>query len=261
MKRIRRYRAIGLAVIALTVSLVSAAPMLRAQDITIKDPGEFNAYVKASSQGSPRAKAAQLESFLQRYPDSAVKAPVLDMLLDTYYRGLNDPENALSAASRLLEADPNNMKAILISVVSLKNKCTETGDAQACDDAAALARRGLEAPKPTGVSANDWNQTIATTYPIYRSAIALGRPEAPASEPAPMASPPASTQRQYEEVPPPPPPPADTPPPTISIGQTVDQVITGFGPPLKIARLGIKEIFYYKDMKVTFMEGKVSDVE
>jgi len=25
--------------------------------------------------------------------------------------------------------------------------------------------------------------------------------------------------------------------------------------------LGVKEIFYYKDMKVTFTDGKVSDVE
>ena len=62
----------------------------------------------------------------------------------------------------------------------------------------------------------------------------------------------------------PPPPPADAPapsPPTIAIGQTMDQVTTGFGEPLKVARLGPKVIFYYKDMKVTFTNGKVSDVE
>ena len=43
----------------------------------------------------------------------------------------------------------------------------------------------------------------------------------------------------------PPPPPSDTPPPTISIGQTMDWVTTGFGQPLKVANLGGKAIFYY----------------
>ena len=59
----------------------------------------------------------------------------------------------------------------------------------------------------------------------------------------------------------PPPPPADTPPPTIALGQIEDQVTAILGQPLKAARLGAKVIFYYKDMKVTFTNGKVSNVE
>jgi hypothetical protein len=59
----------------------------------------------------------------------------------------------------------------------------------------------------------------------------------------------------------PPPPPADSPPPTIAIGQTRDQVTAAFGQPVRIAKLGVKEIYYYKDMKVTFTNGKVSNVD
>jgi hypothetical protein len=59
----------------------------------------------------------------------------------------------------------------------------------------------------------------------------------------------------------PPPPPTDAPPPTIAIGQTMNQVTAGFGQPLKVANLGGKVVFYYKDMKVTFVNGKVSNVE
>jgi hypothetical protein len=59
----------------------------------------------------------------------------------------------------------------------------------------------------------------------------------------------------------PPPPPADAPPPTIAVGQTKDQVTTAFGQPARMAKLGAKEIYYYKDMKVTFTNGKVSNVE
>jgi hypothetical protein len=59
----------------------------------------------------------------------------------------------------------------------------------------------------------------------------------------------------------PPPPPADTPPPTIALGQTMDQVTAAFGQPVKQAKVGTKTILYYKDMKVTFTNGKVSNVE
>ena len=72
---------------------------------------------------------------------------------------------------------------------------------------------------------------------------------APSAPPAPMA---AIA---------PPPPPADAPPPTIAIGQTKDQVTAAFGQPTRAAKLGVKEIYYYKDMKVTFTNGKVSNVE
>jgi hypothetical protein len=41
----------------------------------------------------------------------------------------------------------------------------------------------------------------------------------------------------------------------------MDQITTGFGQPLRVAKLGVKTIFYYKDMKVTFTNGKVSNVE
>ena len=59
----------------------------------------------------------------------------------------------------------------------------------------------------------------------------------------------------------PPPPPADVAPPTIAVGQTRDQVKAAFGQPLRVAKIGTKEIYYYKDMKVTFLNGKVSNVQ
>jgi hypothetical protein len=60
----------------------------------------------------------------------------------------------------------------------------------------------------------------------------------------------------------PPPPPTDAPPPSIAIGQTKDVVVAGFGQPVRTAKLaGTKEIYFYKDMKVTFTNGKVSNVE
>ena len=60
------------------------------------------------------------------------------------------------------------------------------------------------------------------------------------------------------------PPPANQPPPqpqTIQLGQTIDEVVAAIGQPDKIVNLGAKQIYVYKDLKVTFLKGKVSDVQ
>jgi len=50
-------------------------------------------------------------------------------------------------------------------------------------------------------------------------------------------------------------------PQTIEKGQTADQVQSSLGKPDKIVNLGSKQIWVYKDLKVTFVNGKVSDVQ
>lgn len=50
-------------------------------------------------------------------------------------------------------------------------------------------------------------------------------------------------------------------PQTIEKGQTPDQVQAAMGKPEKIVNLGTKQIYIYKDLKVTFLNGKVSDVQ
>ena len=172
----------AMALASVSIALVPA-PALRAQEasgqITISNPAEFNAYQNAITQTDPKAKAAALEDFLKTYPQSVVKKAVLDQLIDTYQQ-LNDPDQALSAATRLLQVDPTNPKAIFISVFIKKNECQKsidaTGDSkdpQTCDDAAALAQKGLTAPKPAGTSDEDWKKMTDATYPIFHSAIAL----------------------------------------------------------------------------------------
>ena len=54
-------------------------------------------------------------------------------------------------------------------------------------------------------------------------------------------------------------PPA--PPATVEIGQSPDEVIGILGQPEKIINLGPKQIYVYKDLKVTFVKGKVTDAQ
>ena len=60
-----------------SISLVSS-PLLRAQDLSIKDPSEYNAYSMASTQADPAKKAQGLEDFLTKYPQSVAKNVVLN---------------------------------------------------------------------------------------------------------------------------------------------------------------------------------------
>jgi hypothetical protein len=50
-------------------------------------------------------------------------------------------------------------------------------------------------------------------------------------------------------------------PKTIAIGQSMNEVTAILGPPVTVVDLGSRKIYKYKDLKVSFKDGKVSDVE
>ncbi len=56
-------------------------------------------------------------------------------------------------------------------------------------------------------------------------------------------------------------PTSSAPPATIAPGQTPEQVTAILGQPLNIVDLGTKKIYVYKNLKVTFTAGKLSDVQ
>lgn len=62
--------------------------------------------------------------------------------------------------------------------------------------------------------------------------------------------------QQQQQPAQPPPPPA-----SVQLGQTPDQVTAAIGQPDKIINLGTKQIYVYKDLKVTFVNGKVTDAQ
>src|SRR6201998_3717486 len=121
----------------------------QAGQITIKDPAEYNAYTNAIGQSSPAAKAAAIESFLQQYPNSVVKTEMLEQLVGAY-QATGDTAKTYDAAKRLLQVDPNNLRAL--TFVVYVEKAQANGDQAKLDDAAANAQRGLTATKPAALS-------------------------------------------------------------------------------------------------------------
>jgi len=61
--------------------------------------------------------------------------------------------------------------------------------------------------------------------------------------------------------PPPPPPPPDTTPQTVSTGMSIDQAVAILGQPGSIGDFGSKKIYVYPQMKLTFVDGKLTDVQ
>ena len=48
---------------------------------------------------------------------------------------------------------------------------------------------------------------------------------------------------------------------TVKLGMSTDEVKKTIGNPDKIVDLGAKQVYIYKDMKIVFMDSKVSDVQ
>jgi hypothetical protein len=128
----------------------------------------------------------------------------------------------------------------------------------------------LKFPYPKGATEDQVDKLIAEVFTVQPQEDAKDQKQAPAPQQAaaPAAAPaapepPAPAQAALPDIPPPP-PPADqpaAPPATVALGQTPDQVIAALGQPQKIVKLAKKEIYYYKDLKVVFTAGKVSDVQ
>src|ERR1700678_324792 len=101
-----------------SVSMVYAQAAPSGQ-ITIKDPQEYTDYTNAIGQATPAAKAAAIEAFLTKYPNSVVKAEMLEQLMLAYQ---GDPAKMLDAADRLLAVDPGNLRALATSVYLEKSQ-------------------------------------------------------------------------------------------------------------------------------------------
>src|SRR5690349_12380222 len=155
-----------------------AAQASQASGPTIKDPAEYNAYVTALNQTDPAAKAQALETFLQQYPNSVVKIAALEQLMAGYQQQGN-AQKVADAANRLLQADPNNLRALALLTYTART-CVESGgaNAQQClQQMGQYATRGLQAldsaQKPADVSPADWEKLKAQTLVIFNGAAGM----------------------------------------------------------------------------------------
>ena len=155
--------------IAAAPAVLAQTPPSGSEAISVKDPAEYNAYQNATTQTTPQAKASASEAFLKQYPQSQLKKSVLEGLVDDY--SAFDQPKTVDAAQRLLQIEPNNLKAMfLIAFIEKQEAAATPAQApQLLDDAAAEATKGLADTKPAAVKDEDWTKQKAATDPIFYS--------------------------------------------------------------------------------------------
>jgi len=137
----------------------------------IKDPAEYNAYVGAVQQKDVAAQISGLEAFLAQYPNSVMKEDALETLMVAYQKS-NNQAKMMEAAQRILQANPNNLRALAL-LAYIKRAQAEAGqDAQNnLTQGAQFADRGLQAlqtaPKPDGVSDADFTKMKTQMAAIF----------------------------------------------------------------------------------------------
>src|ERR1700720_2220146 len=137
----------------------------------IKDPAEYNAYVGAIQQTDPAAQISGLEAFLAQYPNSVMKEDALETLMVAYQK-TNNQAKMMDAAQRILQANPNNLRALAL-LAYIKRAQAEAGqDAlNNLTQGAQYGDRGLQAlqtaPKPDGTSDVDFTKMKTQMSAIF----------------------------------------------------------------------------------------------
>ncbi len=143
----------------------------------IKDPAEYNAYVNAVQQQDPNGKISGLEAFLTQYPNSVMKEDALELLMGSYQQTQNQAK-MMDAAQRLLQANPNNLRALaLLTYVKRAAAEANQNPQQNLADAAQYGTKGLDAlktaPKPDGTSDADFDKLKKQLSVIFNGAVGI----------------------------------------------------------------------------------------
>jgi hypothetical protein len=153
-------------------------PAAPSQGPVIKDPAEYNAYMGAIQQKDPATQISGLEAFMTQYPNSQMKTAVLQTLMQDYQQ-TNNPQKTVDTATKLVAADPGNVRAMALLAYVDRQKA-QGGDANAKQDlvdAKKYGQMGLDAlpkfAKPDGTSDADFTKMKSDLAAIFNAAIGI----------------------------------------------------------------------------------------
>jgi hypothetical protein len=146
-------------------------PAAAQQKKEIKDPAEYNAYVSAVQQTDATAKISGVEAFLAQYPNSVMKEDALELLMGAYQQ-TNNQAKMVETAQRLLQANPNNLRALaLLSYIKRAQAEANQDPQKNMAEGAQYADQGLQAlqtaPKPDGMSDADFTKMKTQMSAIF----------------------------------------------------------------------------------------------
>src|SRR5258708_5726219 len=155
-----------------------AQPAARARAPVIKDPAEYNAYVGAIQQKDPAAQISGLEAFMAQYPNSVMKISALQTLMQDYQQ-TNNQQKTINTATKLVAADPCNVRAMALLAFfdRLKAQGGDPAAKQDLADARKYAQMGLDClpkfTKPEGTSDADFQKMNDQMTGIFNAATGI----------------------------------------------------------------------------------------
>lgn len=176
-----------------SATVAMAQDAAQTQQKTIRDPNEYNAYMSATTQTDPAAKAAALEAFVQQYPQSIVKEEALVGAMSAYQQAGNVAK-LTESANKVLQAYPNNILALTVAVSGRRQQFNSGSLPQdraraVINEAAQMAQRGLPAlqtwTKPDGIADADFQKQKTGIAAIFHGTIgqdAIARQDWPTAQ-------------------------------------------------------------------------------
>jgi len=144
----------------------------------IKDPAEYNSYIAALREANPQSQAQAFENFLQQYPNTVIKEDALEQLMAAYEK-LGNAAKMTETANRVLQVNPNNVRALVLLAFS-KRAAAEANQAPQQNAAEALqyGQRGLQAlatmSKPESMSDADFEKFKTQVAIIFNGSAGFG---------------------------------------------------------------------------------------
>jgi tetratricopeptide (TPR) repeat protein len=132
--------------VVLAISLMLAGAPLEAMSqnrSSFANPAEYDSYKAALATRDPARRASALEVFIAWYPGSAVRIEAHEQAIAAW-NAAGQPAKADAIAAKLLQVDPDNVRALANRVYVARTKAVQ-GDREALAPMVATAERGLAA--------------------------------------------------------------------------------------------------------------------
>jgi hypothetical protein len=143
------------------------------QNLAVQNPAEQKAYTAAVETKDAVKRAQALEVFLAWYPNSVLRIAAYEQLMAAW-QVANNPGRADAAAAKLLQLDPENVRA-LANRAYVGRARTAAGDPSALAQAVEAAQRGFVAlakwQKPEQLSSTDFGQLKLQITAIFNGVL------------------------------------------------------------------------------------------
>ncbi|MDP1748106.1 MAG: hypothetical protein Q8L22_01510 [Reyranella sp.] len=127
-------------VLSLAFAFVAADVAAQTRN-TFQIPAEYDSYMAALNMRDAAKRAAAMEVFIAWYPGSVLRTEAFEQAIAAWHAA-NQPAKADVVAARLLQVDPDNVRALANRAYAGRTKAA-AGDAAALPLAVAAAERGL----------------------------------------------------------------------------------------------------------------------